>query len=470
MRYETWFAALTVLLFAVGCGGNGTPATQSEADGGSATEPVAAEPAPVKVAADSETQAETPVAPAGDAVAETKSQTEADPAAEPASAAAQDETAKAGETDPGKPAAPADPLVEGLEFPNVNIQEVFAERKAALEKSPEDPEAVSRFVSLLSELSTIHSDQGSSEKAQSAMTQAEELYAKATAAKVAVPAELGAFVNYNSACILSKAGKPEEAMSRLITAVDTGMFNLEYLRGDPSLEAVRALPAFEEKMKVWEENARLAMVESAKKDLAAAEAFPLNFTVNDVTGKPVALSSMKGKVCIVDLWGTWCPPCREEIPSFIRLQDKYGPAGFQMIGLNEERGSDMEQNVAKVTAFIAKSGINYPCAMLNDEIRAMLPEIQGFPTTLFLDRSGKVRLVAVGAHPYEYLEAVVETLMAEEQTAETSAPAESTTAETPASSETAPAEAAQTETAPAETAPAEAATDAAASGETEKKE
>jgi thiol-disulfide isomerase/thioredoxin len=229
-------------------------------------------------------------------------------------------------------------------------------------------------------------------------------------------------VYYQSAGVLSTIGKPEEALVKVEKAIENGFTQLPILLEDPALEKVRELPAWSEKLSTWEAAARERMIESAKAEMADYQSFPFDFTLTDVAGMPVSLAALKGKVCIVDLWGTWCPPCREEIPSFIKLQQKFAAAGFQMIGLNEERGGSDEDKTAKVTEFIAQSGINYPCALITDEVRAQVPDLQGYPTTLFIDRSGKVRLMAVGMHEYAYLEAVVEMLL-NEDSGETAAPA-----------------------------------------------
>jgi thiol-disulfide isomerase/thioredoxin len=125
------------------------------------------------------------------------------------------------------------------------------------------------------------------------------------------------------------------------------------------------------------------------------------------------LSSLLGKVVIVDIWGTWCPPCRAEIPSFILLQTEFGPQGLQIVGLNYERAETEEEKVEAVRKFIEEFGINYPCAMGTDEIQQQVPNFEGFPTTLFIDRSGRVRAKLVGLHDSMYLRALVEQLLAE---------------------------------------------------------
>ncbi len=140
--------------------------------------------------------------------------------------------------------------------------------------------------------------------------------------------------------------------------------------------------------------------------------FPLQFSVADVTGKPLSLADYRGKVVVVDLWGTWCPPCRMEIPSFVKLQETYGSQGFQMIGLNFENETAAEAQ-QKVLDFIKKNGINYPCALGTEEIQAQVPDFKGFPTTIFVDKTGQVRAKLLGFHEYDTLEGMVKTLLAE---------------------------------------------------------
>ena len=142
------------------------------------------------------------------------------------------------------------------------------------------------------------------------------------------------------------------------------------------------------------------------------DTFPFDFAVTDIAGKQHELSDYLGKVVVVDIWATWCPPCRMEIPSFVKLQETFGPQGFQMIGLNYERVQGAAA-VKKVTSFVRQNGINYPCAIGTPEIRAQVPNFQGFPTTIFIGKKGKVRVKAVGLHEYEYLESIVKELLSE---------------------------------------------------------
>jgi thiol-disulfide isomerase/thioredoxin len=144
--------------------------------------------------------------------------------------------------------------------------------------------------------------------------------------------------------------------------------------------------------------------------MAEYKPFPFDFKLLDLDGKPFALASLKGKVVVVDVWGTWCPPCRAEVPHFVELQKTYGKQGLQIVGINYERAPDP---IPGIKTFAKEYGINYPLVIGDDETQKKIPDFQAFPTTLFIDRKGDVRLVAVGARPHEYLESVVKKLLAE---------------------------------------------------------
>ena len=135
--------------------------------------------------------------------------------------------------------------------------------------------------------------------------------------------------------------------------------------------------------------------EEARRQLAENEPFGFSFALPDTKGDVISLDDFKGKVVIVDIWGTWCLPCRKEVPHFIALRHEYSDEGLEVVGINYERGPESEW-IGKIESFVAENGITYPCVIGDDMTRDMVPEFSGYPTTLFIDRTGVVRLKGVG--------------------------------------------------------------------------
>lgn len=102
------------------------------------------------------------------------------------------------------------------------------------------------------------------------------------------------------------------------------------------------------------------------------------------------LESKKGKVVVVDLWATWCPPCRKEIPGFINLYNKHKGNGVEIIGIAFD-----ENGLEAVPPFIKKMGINYPVYLGGPDI-AESYDLQAYPTTIMYGKDGKMANKHVG--------------------------------------------------------------------------
>ena len=99
------------------------------------------------------------------------------------------------------------------------------------------------------------------------------------------------------------------------------------------------------------------------------------------------LGAMKGKVIVLDFWATYCPPCLEEIPHLVELQNKHGAAGLQVIGLHTGGVEDRP----KVPAFVEKFKMNYVLAYPEDALAdTLLQNDDRIPQTFVFDRTGKL--------------------------------------------------------------------------------
>ena len=124
--------------------------------------------------------------------------------------------------------------------------------------------------------------------------------------------------------------------------------------------------------------------------------------LNDVDGKAVSFEQFKGKVVVLDFWATWCGPCRSEIPGYVELQKKHGPAGLAVVGVSLDQGGP-----EVVKKFIAAQKINYQIVMGDEQIAAAFGGVEAIPTTFIIDRKGTIRYRKMGAMPEEEFEAVL---------------------------------------------------------------
>ncbi len=109
---------------------------------------------------------------------------------------------------------------------------------------------------------------------------------------------------------------------------------------------------------------------------------------NDPDGKPVTLGSMRGKVLLVNLWATWCAPCREEMPALAKLQSRKGGPDFSVVAINIDTGGD-----EKPKAFLEQIGVEN-LAYYRDASMGVFNDLKaqglafGLPVTLLVGRDG----------------------------------------------------------------------------------
>jgi thiol-disulfide isomerase/thioredoxin len=101
-------------------------------------------------------------------------------------------------------------------------------------------------------------------------------------------------------------------------------------------------------------------------------------------GQTVSLSAQRGKVVLVNFWATWCPPCRGEVPEFVKVQRELRPKGFEILGMSVDDGPD------PVVDFVKAQGINYGVALATPEVVQAYGGIHAVPTSFLVDKDGKV--------------------------------------------------------------------------------
>lgn len=110
-----------------------------------------------------------------------------------------------------------------------------------------------------------------------------------------------------------------------------------------------------------------------------------DFTLPDLQGNPVRLSDLRGKVVFLNLWATWCPPCRMEMPGMERLYHQLAGRDFAMLAVAEDNGG-----AEAVAPFVRQQGLSFPVLLDPDATLSPRYGATGYPETFIIDRSGRV--------------------------------------------------------------------------------
>jgi len=102
-------------------------------------------------------------------------------------------------------------------------------------------------------------------------------------------------------------------------------------------------------------------------------------------GGEVDFASLRGRPLLLNFWATWCAPCKEEMPWFADLQQRYGPQGLQVIGVAMD---DSDKKV--IDTFAKKMGVNYPVLLGKESVATAYGDVQFLPDTFYIGRDGKI--------------------------------------------------------------------------------
>jgi thiol-disulfide isomerase/thioredoxin len=128
------------------------------------------------------------------------------------------------------------------------------------------------------------------------------------------------------------------------------------------------------------------------------------FDTQDILGKTQRLRDQKGKVVLVNMWATWCGPCREEMPKLDRLYQEHKDQGFIVFGLSDEP-VDLQRK------FVEQVPVTYPLLTLNGEVPGFYRDIVRYPAIFLVDRRGELQPAPGPDQPFEKVEAAVGDLL-----------------------------------------------------------
>lgn len=130
------------------------------------------------------------------------------------------------------------------------------------------------------------------------------------------------------------------------------------------------------------------------------------FSMRDDRGNAATLAQLRGRVVVMNLWASWCPPCRAEMPDLQRLADRYGRNGVTVVGVNEGESPE------RARAFADSLGIRFPIWIDDSQEYGRVYAALGMPTTVVIGRDGVVVRGFDGALTFDQMRAAVGDLVA----------------------------------------------------------
>ncbi len=144
----------------------------------------------------------------------------------------------------------------------------------------------------------------------------------------------------------------------------------------------------------WKQERNMAL-----RDVAA----PL-FDTPDIHGKTQRLADHKGEVVLVNIWATWCAPCRAEMPKLDRLYRDREGKGLMVFGISDE-------SVAVQQKFLRDTPVTYPLLTLSGEVPSLYRDIARYPAVFLIDRQGRLQAAPAADQSFESLQSAVDSLL-----------------------------------------------------------
>jgi len=130
--------------------------------------------------------------------------------------------------------------------------------------------------------------------------------------------------------------------------------------------------------------------------LKKQEIFDYNFTIRNTNGEHIKFEQYKGKVVFLNLWATWCGPCRREMPTIQSVYEKMAPQGVEFVILSIDRDSDEP----KIGKYIGQYNFTFPVYRPSGTLTSQL-DVPGIPTTFIISKDGKIVSKEVGATNFD---------------------------------------------------------------------
>jgi peroxiredoxin len=132
-----------------------------------------------------------------------------------------------------------------------------------------------------------------------------------------------------------------------------------------------------------------------------------DLALSQLDGTPRTLRDLRGKVVLINVWATWCPPCRAEMPAIQQAYAEYDDRGFMVLAVNQH------EDATAIAPFVEQHGLTFPVLLDGDGQASAAYQASALPSSFFVDRRGVIRAVYHGPMPPRVINGIVEQLLQE---------------------------------------------------------
>ena len=124
-----------------------------------------------------------------------------------------------------------------------------------------------------------------------------------------------------------------------------------------------------------------------------------DFSLQTLQGDTITLSDLRGQAVVINLWASWCPPCKAEMPALQRVHEDFSTSGLVILAVNATNQDDLKA----AERFVGENGLTFPILLdINGEVSRAY-QLRSLPTTFFVDPDGMIQEVVVGGPMAEAL-------------------------------------------------------------------
>lgn len=124
-----------------------------------------------------------------------------------------------------------------------------------------------------------------------------------------------------------------------------------------------------------------------------------DFTLQTIEGHSIRLSELRGQAILINLWATWCPPCRAEMPAIQKMYEEYKDMGFVVLAINVSN----QDNPTAIQPFIQEFHLSFPILLDPSGEASRLYELRSLPSSFFIDKQGMIKEIVIGGPMAEAL-------------------------------------------------------------------